>query len=411
MFKKPIHDNTAESCIEILSGVHPEHPYDGKDVNNNDKHLILSLTKQTFRDIAYTDRQYELVKTKLELYKSVLENLGIDVVSCINNLRYELRSIDRSRWIGFRENKNQLYLAVRFSFNKKLINVIDQIRSTENKKLYDEEQKIHYFPPTEKNLYKIVTLLKDKNFTIEEEITKQFETVQSIMNNKKNYIPGVYSFQLKNLNQKAIDYMITDIGEHPSPNNLALYKDRNALYGIEHFDEDDLDASVNGLTTLSQKIVRRTNTQVLINSKTFTIDNVAESILELNRYPVLVCLNNDDDLDDLAMVHNTFRNIFSAEDSCVLYRKDNDSQDNKDFNQYIKQNSLNNSLGNMSKLVYTKQDKLIKTLMKSDWRPKSAIVFKCSRNNKLQTFLDELDLVMYYDTDVSPFLQHKIEKL
>jgi hypothetical protein len=77
MFKKPIHDNTAESCIEILSGVHPEHPYDGKDVNNNDKHLILSLTKQTFRDIAYTDRQYELVKTKLELYKSVLENLGI----------------------------------------------------------------------------------------------------------------------------------------------------------------------------------------------------------------------------------------------------------------------------------------------------------------------------------------------
>ena len=65
----------------------------------------------------------------------------------------------------------------------------------------------------------------------------------------------------------------------------------------------------------------------------------------------------------------------------------------------------------MSKLVYTKQDKLIKTLMKLDWRPKSAIVFKCSRNNKLQTFLDELDLVMYYDTDVSPFLQHKIEKL
>ena len=95
----------------------------------------------------------------------------------------------------------------------------------------------------------------------------------------------------------------------------------------------------------------------------------------------------------------------------MLYRKDNDSPDNKNFNQYIKQNNLNNSLGNTSKIVYTSQDKLVKTLIKQDWQPKSALVFRCSRKSKIQTYLDELDLVIYYDTDVSPFLTNKIEKI
>ena len=61
--------------------------------------------------------------------------------------------------------------------------------------------------------------------------------------------------------------------------------------------------------------------------------------------------------------------------------------------------------------MYTTQDKLVKTLLKQEWQPKSALVFGCSRKNKIQTYLDELDLVMYYDADVSPFLTSKIEKI
>ena len=56
------------------------------------------------------------------------------------------------------------------------------------------------------------------------------------------------------------------------------------------------------------------------------------------------------------------------------------------------------------------QDKLVKTLLKGNWRPKSALVFGCTRQVKIKTYLDELDLVMYYDTDTSPFLRN-IEKI
>lgn len=413
MFRNKVHDNTAESCIEILSGVHPTHDYDGVDVHESDKHLINSLTKQSFKGVAYTDRQYELVKSKISLYKDVLENLDIDVDECINNLRLELRTIDRSKWIGVRNVNGTDYLAVRFTFNKRLISAIESLRTSgiEKEKITDTDNKINYFKLTEKNIYRIIEILKDRKFTIENEVNLQYEKLQMMMNNKNNYLPGVYGFKLKNLNKKAVDYIISDIGEQPSPENLALYKDREALYGIEHFDKEDLDASVKHLTTLSQRIVRRRSTQILVNPESFTVDHVAESILELNRYPLLVCLDSKTELDDLTTVYHSFRNIFPNDDFCVLYRKDNDSPDNKNFNQYIKQNNLNNSLGNTSKIVYTSQDKLVKTLIKQDWQPKSALVFRCSRKSKIQTYLDELDLVIYYDTDVSPFLTNKIEKI
>ena len=413
MFRNKVPDNTAESCIEILSGVHPTHDYNGADVHDSDKHLINSLTKQSFKGVAYTDRQYELVKSKISLYKDVLEKLEIDVDECINNLRLELRTIDRSKWIGVRNVNGTNYLAVRFTFNKRLISAIESLRTSgiEKEKITDTDNKINYFKLTEKNIYRIIEILKDRKFTIEDEVNIQYEKLQMMMNNKNNYLPGVYGFKLKNLNKKAVDYIISDIGEQPSPENLALYKDRETLYGIEHFDEEDLDASVKHLTTLSQRIVRRTSTQILINPESFTVDHIAESILELNRYPLLVCLDSETELDDLTTVYHSFRNIFPNDDFCVLYRKDNDSPDNKYFNQYIKQNNLNNSLGNTSKIVYTKQDKLVKTLIKQDWQPKSALVFGGSRKSKIQTYLNELDLVIYYDTDVSPFLTNKIEKI
>lgn len=410
MFKKAQYDETAESCIEILSGTHPTHSYTGTGTNNNDKSLLLSLAKQTYKGTPYTDRQFDLVKQKINLYRQILIDVGVDVDRAKDNLRFPLRSIDRSRWIGIRNVEDTDYIAVRFSFNKKLISFIDQLRSKEHTKLYDEKEKIHYFPFNESNVYKIITMLKEKNFNIESDLDKIYEKVHMMQNNKKDYIPGIYGFKLKNLNDKAVEYIVSDVGKEPNADNLALYKDRDALYGIEHFDEEDLNESVKNLTTLSQKIVRRKCPNVLIDSDVFTVNNIVETVLELNRFPVLVCLQPQTDFDDLSHIYKCFKNIFSNDDFCVLYRKDNNTAENKYFNQFIKLNGLNNSLANNSKIVYTTQDRVTKTLLKSNWKPKSALVFGCSRTNKMETYLNELDLVMYYDTDVSPFLRN-IEKI
>ena len=412
MLRDTSYDNTAEGCIEILSGIHPTINYAGREVDYSDKGLLLSLARQSFRGRGYTDRQYDLVKSKIELYRNTLETLvGINVDDAINNLRLPLRSIDRSRWIKIESVDDTDYIAVRFSFNKKLIAVIDSLRTKrENKNLYNEEKKIHYFPLTELNIFNIVNLLKDKGFTIDKELAEKYEIIEIMVNNKNNYIPGVYGFKLENLDSKAIEYVISDIGSEPDSNNLALYNDRKHLYGLYHFDEVDLNQSISKLTTLSQKIVKRQDTCVLVNDNNFTINQVAETVLELNRYPLLVCLQPHNELQDLKLVHDAFRNIFLEDDFCVMYRRDNDKDVNIEFNNYIREHSLNNPLDISSKIVYTTQEKFVKTLLKSDWRPKSALVFGCNRANKMDHYLNEIDLVMYYDSDVSPFLK-RVEKI
>tara|TARA_B110000902_G_scaffold674_1_gene826 strand:- start:173 stop:1420 length:1248 start_codon:yes stop_codon:yes gene_type:complete len=399
---------TIEDCIEALAGTH-EHIVCSKEIEFSDKGLIYSLARQTVRGTAYTDRQRELAISKATHYKSILEEVDIDVTTSVTQLRMPLRSIDRSRWIKLKNQMQSLipfnkpdeqYIAVRFSFQKNLISALENINSKPIH--YDKINKTHYFEYNERTLHNVVSALTNKGFEIQPELQERYEILEMMNNNKKNYVPGIYSLKLKNLHAKAIDYAISTIGS-PDVDNLAMYKDRDQLLGITHFDEDDLNNSIRKLTTLSQKIVKRKSSNILINSDEHVFDRVAESILELNRYPLLVVLNDETELENLQKVHQSFRNIFSNDDFCSLYRKENISPGNTEFNEYIKQNKLNNSLAIKSKVVYTSINKMSKVMLKSEWRPQAAILMGSRRSTKVDQFLQELDLVIHYDTDVSPF--------
>jgi|TARA_B110000908_G_scaffold159744_1_gene202266 hypothetical protein len=396
---------TIEDYIEILAGI--QDTISGSNnfvIDRSDYNLVTSLARQTFRGIPLTDRQYELTKQKLLEYKTQFEsNNIIDIEINFNNLRMPLRSIDRSRWVKIVDFEDDSYIGVRFTFNKKLISALEVLGSIEEKNLYNNEEKIHFYTLTEINLYKIINVLLDKNFEIQHELTEKYETLKEMKSNKNNYIPGIYSLKLKNVHSKAFDYAISTIGE-PDVNNLALYKDRSQLFGIKHFDDDDLNNSISKLTELSQKIVKRSSTSVLVNSSVYNFDRVAETLLELNRYPLLVLLNDAEDYDNMQKVYHSFRNIFSDDSFCTLYRKDNNNQENIAFNQYIKDNKLNNSLDYNSKVVYTTINKMSKTIIKSNWKPQAAILMGSVRQNpSISAYLSEVDLVIHYDTDLTPW--------
>tara|TARA_R110002153_G_scaffold247800_1_gene403976 strand:- start:1071 stop:2300 length:1230 start_codon:yes stop_codon:yes gene_type:complete len=396
---------TIEDYIEILAGI--QDTISGSNnfvIDRSDYNLVTSLARQTFRGIPLTDRQYELTKQKLLEYKTQFEsNNIIDIEINFNNLRMPLRSIDRSRWVKIVDFEDDSYIGVRFTFNKKLISALEVLGSIEEKNLYNNEEKIHFYTLTEINLYKIINVLLDKNFEIQHELTEKYETLKEMKSNKNSYIPGIYSLKLKNVHSKAFDYAISTIGE-PDVNNLALYKDRSQLFGIKHFDDDDLNNSISKLTELSQKIVKRSSTSVLVNSSVYNFDRVAETLLELNRYPLLVLLNDAEDYDNMQKVYHSFRNIFSDDSFCTLYRKDNNNQENIAFNQYIKDNKLNNSLDYNSKVVYTTINKMSKTIIKSNWKPQAAILMGSVRQNpSISAYLSEVDLVIHYDTDLTPW--------
>jgi len=409
MFNKNL---TIEDFVEVLVG-YQEHKCEHKFVvQKSDFSLLTSLGRQTLRQIPYTDRQYALVKEKLLAYVDQFESNGFtDIQLNFKNLRMPLREIDRSRWIRFETTSDGDMIAVRFTFQKKLITALQKLAHSDH---YDKLKKTHYFTYNEKNLYSIISALADKGFEVQPELQEKYEILEMMDKNKEDYIPGIYSLSLKNLNKKAINYMVSTIGDEPNISNLGKYKDRESLFGIKHFDQPDLDNSINMYTSLSQKIIRRNNSKVLIDSTEYPFDRVAESLLELSRYPILVVLNDQNDFDNLTKVYQSFRNIFNSDDFCTLYRKDNSSPDNIAFNNYIKENNLNNSLALSSKVVYTNINKMSKVLLQSEWKPQCAVFMGSIRSNTIDPYINELDLVIHYDVESSQFVRFRhggIEKL
>ena len=400
-------DYTIEDCLRILAGYDEHHEVSISQLEKSDVNLIQSLGRQTWRGTALTDRQYDLAVKKCNDYLNIFYDLGIEK-SAFEKLKMPLREVDRSKWVRKVEHQGETALGVRFTFNKKLIELLDKTRHKE--KAYDREQKIHYFPYDEQTLFSVMQLLEGKNFEVEESLQKVYGEILQMYNNKKEHVPGIYGLKLKNFTDNAVDYMVNDIGE-PTEKNLPLYADRKHVYGVTHIDEDDLHNAVAGLSTLTKKIIQRKNTHIFINKNTYNYNMLAESMLELLRWPILVVCNDKFELNDIQPMHETFKGVFTEDDFSVLFRKENDTAEGQEINNYIKDKKINAPLDTFTKIVYISGDKLPKPLLASDWKPRAVILSGSKMSNqKLRAYLNEFDLVIHYDTDISPF-HRDVEKI
>tara|TARA_B100002019_G_scaffold269347_1_gene262054 strand:- start:1217 stop:2428 length:1212 start_codon:yes stop_codon:yes gene_type:complete len=401
------HLNTIERCIEILAGFDQVHDFDRSMLKTSDVNLITSLGRQVLRGTAFTDRQYELAVKKCNEYYNFLFEFGIDKTD-FENLRLPLREIDRSKWVRKIEHKGEDCLAVRFTFNKKLIEILEKTRNRE--KAYDRELKIHYFPYNEQTIFQVLNLLEGKNFEVEESIQLVYKELLQMNNNKKDHVPGIYGLKFRNFSSKAIDVMVEDIGQ-PSGKNLPIFADRKNMYGVEHIDENDLNDSVQRLNPLTNKIIRRKSTQIFINKDVYNYNILAESLLELFRYPILIVCNDKFKLNDIQPFYETFKGVFQQESFSVLFREENNTADGQEINNYIKDKKLNAPLDTTSKIVYINGDNIPKPLLKSGWKPRSVVLSGSKMSNgKIRTYLNDCDLIIHYDTDISPF-HRDVEKI
>jgi len=407
--------NTVEDLLEILAGltIGPK-----IEINKSDATIMYSIARQIFKGTALTDRQLSLVKEKLQSYKEQYVASGCDFDFAIENLRMPLREIDRSKYIKIVDandvydntsyesyKENVKWIKVRFPFSKKLIVEMEKLLKNPNDYHHAKGTHEHFFILNENNTESVIDAFKNKSFDIDPELLEWYEKIQEMKIHKKNYVPGIYNYKLENLNERAINYMISSLGK-PTVDNLSMYKDRSSKLGLEYFDEDELDVSINMLTTLSQKIVRRNKSHVFINSKQFNTNNLCETLLELDRFPLLVILPESSPLDSLYQIHSGLSGFIDSAESSVLFRLDTHA--NYEFNSYIKKHNLNSSLDKSLKVVYISNNKVPKPLIKSGWQALTVLMMGSIRpSSNVKTYIDEADLVIHYDETVSQMMKHQ----
>jgi len=420
-----ISEHTCEYCLSQLTGILIPRPYNAKETNfgytlrTNDAKILKSIAKQLSKKIALTDRQYELVKTKLVEYKDQFQDNGVDIESCIENLAYPLREIDRSHTLKIVQGEDEkLSLAIRFPFNKKILDRVEEIRRLEGKVKRTYKDNTHYFMFTPQNLVKLVQIAQrfDHKFDIDENVKEIYNTCLEYEEDKENYVPGIYKNQLKNFSEQATHDLTQDLGE-VDETNLSLYFDRKNLYGIHHFDKTALENSIQKLSSLSQTIVKRDMPTVLLPSRHFNFSQIVNSLFELKRFPVLVVLDGKKALDQLTVAHYHFRNVIHRSEMSVCFRLQNvwipeeDKKITDPFNQYITEQELNNSVDKSTKVVYINNNKLPKPLLKNGFIPKSVISFggKGLSFNNVTQYIQQFDLQIVYEDETSTVYWNRTE--
>jgi hypothetical protein len=370
--------------------------------NETDKEILTSISRQCKKGMPLTDRQFELIKTKIDSYKEQLKEYKIDLTDIAPRLPLREVNREKSITISLTPNsypqktyeQNTKWIKVRFPFSKKNIVSIDSL-SAKHTRYYHHIRGSHehYFKLTEFIIKEIVDAFINKSFTIEQEVLDYYNEIVPIANNPLEYIPALVDNKCKNLNNSAIELINSEIGTIDDSNVLKLY-DRRFRYGINHIPIDIPD-------NLSGNIANRNTQEILIDSSVFNLNQIVESIVYLDRFPILALIDTNEELEQVSKIYNAFDGVVPANKQTVLFRVD--QSNNYVVNDFIREKGLNNWLDSNTKIVYVSKNKLPKLLLKTSWRPMCVLSLSSNRSySHIATYVkDVCDLIVSYDTQSS----------
>jgi len=397
-----------EDYIELLSNKNPNIEF---TIDQRDVKLITSIANQINKNIALTDRQHNLLKKKIIEYREQFELKGYhDLDKELENLRLPLRDIDRSKTVKIAQKEyfdlfgktQQTFLAIRFPYSNKMIKYIELIKNCEKNSIYDKDTKTHFIDYNEQNIFKIVDKLKDANFIIDKEILDFYNFLKEVNSNKNDYEPGIFNFEIKNVHNSCKKYSVKKFGQ-PTLENLFLYFDRRNILGLNHFDRSTLDSSLANITMLSKKISLASKKNIQIKPTDYDFNTLCYSLYELKRLPLLIILKDKNELDDLVKVVEATESFISNNYISVLFRLENTTDKNIQFNKTIKDLGLNNPITKNTQIVFLKNTiRLPKPLILSNWKAETTILTQSFRSHKVSSlYYNKSELIIHYDDILS----------
>jgi hypothetical protein len=386
--------HTIEDLLEILAGLKDQSKI---KIESTDATIMHSIARQVFKGTSLTDRQFALMKEKLQTYRDQFVALEYDFDSAIESLRQPLRYIDRSKYIKivdypddipYEDNSNGKFIKVRFPFSKSLIMALDNVTKKDGDYYHTKGTHEHYYKLTERTVYDVVNNFKEKNFEIDSELLTIYQELKVLEDNKHEYIPGVYQGELKNLPNNAIECLHKQIPE----GNLLGYYDRRHLFGLHYF--ENIEQELLKANPLTATIAKRNTSKVLVKPSKFDLNELISSLFDLNRFPLLVILGENGAGSYLADMHNCLREVVPANEMSVMFRLDNIR--GEEFNQYVRDNNLNNLVAENTKVVYISNNKIPKPLIQSGWKPCTSLRFSSDFMRTPDKYIDGLDLKLEY---------------
>ena len=398
---------TIEDTLEILAGGFPRRI--NIRLDTADIRLLTSLKKQLAQKIPLTDRQLDLSLKKIEKYRANLEKCNVDVdhILTVKPLKWPLRVIDRTQSVEIETDTttNKPMIVVKYVFSKKFAEFWAKIEEHTN--TYNRTDRgVKKIPYSEKCLYLVVQGLVKMNFTISSEVLEIYEKIEKILENPENFVPYVDYVEdtvvLKNLNSKCESAIIEKFGTRYTC-SIFEYVDYAKSLGVTLKTQNLIKyLSEISPSVLTKKISIESSTRYRLYPENYSIEELFSAVNTFNQWPlVIVVEENDQVLSIVSKMVNELSNIIPKEKINVFFRLKNEQPEYEKFNQFIKDNSLNNYIDSTTKVVFISRGRIPKPLLKADWKPTTAIITSNHDFGRMSAYLNDFSTVYYYNSSVS----------
>jgi len=366
----------------ILHIYDPMNGFDRKALPARDRSILFSMASQLKKPLALTEKQANLALKIINENKHLYEQIK-ELNSLLSNplYKYTFRSIDFSRRI-FLITKDKI--AVKFPFDNVINKLLDKIPSRKN---YDIAARAHIYKLNETNIESIMNIFKDRNFEVDPKIEQWYKEIEKIKSSPVSYVPSVNvdkTVEIVNCNSYTEEYF----NKNKTGNiieDLLLAKSMKLF-----FSEQILDLIQNlNISEISKKYLSKNNNSIAVAK--YPKNDIAMLLQDFNAYPILV-LADDNEIEFTAWVASFIQYGVKQTEMSVLFRSDK----NIAFNEYVKNQHLNNLVDENTKVVFIK-NKMPKILYKLDFKPK--IVISNSTfyvHYTSQKVVDSHPAVMYY---------------
>lgn len=367
----------------ILHIYDPMNGFDRKALPARDRSILFSIASQLKKPLSLTEKQANLA------VKIINENKHLyDKIENLNQLleaplyKYTFRSIDSSRKI-FILNGNTI--AVKFPFDHTLNKLLDKIPG---RKQYNVEHRCHVYKLNEHNISTIIQIFQPYNFIVDEQILDWYKQIIDIQYSPEDYVPSVAidsKVFLKNSNRSMSEYFDTN-------KTGIIAEDIFLAKTMKIFFNNETKESIQNLniSEISKRLLLHDSNRLGVTK--YNKQDICMMLQELNTYPILV-LVDDDEKEFIAWVTSFIQYGVKQSEISVLFRSDKNTL----FNDYIKDQKLNNLVDKNTKIVFIR-NKMPKILYKINFVPKVVI-----SNNTFyvhytsQKMVDSHPLVLYYN--------------
>lgn len=395
--------NTIEDLLDTVLGIHG-HEF---SLRSADIQILNSFYRQIGNGVALTERQFALLKLKLEIYTSQFKEQEIDGwAGALTTSRDSLREIDRSKYIKlvkkdsissinreYKKLKDGIYIKVRFPFNKKHIVKLSECThfARGNEYFHEKNSHEHYFYCTPGIAYMLVKRFPTWN--IDKDLVDMHKDVEHVIKNNESFIPSYVNGGFVNIAKSTLALINKETFD-----NEYMIADKSIRYGYTYHTETDED-------NLKSVISSRIEPTILADVAKFDLDEVVQTIHELDRYPLIVCIDADNSYNQVQSFYTEFSKFISDKHQSILFRVETADKENAPLNTFIKDNNLNNWVDNTTKVVYINKSKLPKVLLSSNFTPTTALSNTSLRPNRLVTdYIGfNCDLIVYNDETLSNF--------